>query len=152
MANTKYKELEDAVFNKIKDLDLAQLPEEIAYKIVRTYLRPAIVAFKQCKQDLSDRDDELEEFNFQLTDNNFILLSNFMVIQWVDSQILTTNMLKARLSPSDFHSISLPTHLGKLLELRSTLKSENDHLAIDTSYENTNMFNAVVNRGKKVYS
>ena len=151
MANTKYKELEDAVFNKIKDLDLAQLPEDIAYRIVSTYLRPAIVTFKQCKQDLSDRDDELEEFNFQLTDNNFILLSNFMVIQWLDSQILTTNMLKPRLTPSDFKSLDLKNHLAKLLDLRTTLKSENDQLAIDTSYENTNMFNAVVNR-KKVYS
>ena len=152
MANTKYKELEDAVFNKIKDLDLAQLPEETAYRIVRTYLRPAIVTFKQCKQDLSDRDDELEEFNFRLTDNNFIILVNNMVIEWLTSNyILTSNALKNRLSPSDFKSLSLPQMLSKALELRSTLKSENNQLAIDTSYENSNIFNAVINR-KKVYS
>lgn len=145
--NTQYRELADAVFLKIKDLDLAELPEDIAYKIVMSYIRPACVQFQSCNgQDLFDRDDSLEEFNFRLTDTNFELLCNYMVIQWLDSQILTTNMLKARLSPADFHATSYPQQLGKLMDLRKTLKDENDQLAINKSYANSSMFNAVARR------
>lgn len=32
MANTTYKELADAVFNKIKDVDFASIDVEIAYQ------------------------------------------------------------------------------------------------------------------------
>ena len=124
MANTTYKELADSVFLKIKDLDIAQLPEDIAYQIVIGYIKPACVQFQSCNnQDLFDRDDELQQFGFHLTDTNFELLSNYMIISWLDSQILTTSMLKSRLSTSDFHSLNLHSQLSKVLELRNSLKS-----------------------------
>ena len=148
MPNTNYKKLADSVFNKIKDLNLAHLPDDIAYKIVMNYIQPACLQFKSCNQDLFDRDDDLEEFNFTLTNENFEILSNYMVISWLDSQILTTNNLKSRLTSSDFKSLNLPQQLSKLLELRTTLKKENDHIAIDRSYNKTDLFDMVKQRKK----
>ena len=124
MYNTTYKELADSVFSKIKDLDLAQLPEDIAYQIVIGYIKPACVKFQSCNgQDLSNRDEELQEFNFKLNDENFEIISEYMVVQWLDNQILTTNNLKARLTSSDFKSLGLPQQLSKLEELRERYKS-----------------------------
>ena len=149
MANTTYKELADSVFLKIKDFDLAKLPENIAYEIVINYIKPACVKFQSCtEQDLSDRDDILQEFNFKLTDTNFEILSNYMIISWLDSQILTTSNLKARLSSSDFKSLNLQQQLSKVMELRSMLKSENDQLAINKSYKDSKLFDIVTNRNK----
>ena len=147
MANTTYRELADSVFSKIKDIDLSNLPEDIACQIVIGYIKPACVQFQSCNnQDLSDRDNTLGEFNFHLNDANFELLSNYMVISWLDSQILTTNSLKSRLTSSDFKSLNLPQQLSKLLELRSMLKSENDQLAINKSYNDSKLFDIVTNR------
>lgn len=149
MANTTYKELADAVFDKIKDMDFASIDEEVAYQIVIGYMRPAIVAFQSAKQNLSDRDDELEQFNFILTDETFIILVNYMVIEWLNANyILTSTALKSRLSTSDFHSLQLSNMLGKAMELRSMLKSENDQLAINKSYKNSKLFDLVTNRKK----
>lgn len=149
MANTTYKELADSVFLKIKDLDLAQLPEDVAYQIVISYIKPACVKFQSCNgQNLFDRDEELQQFNYKLTDENFEILSEYMVVQWLDSQILTTNNLKARLTSSDFKSLSLPQQLSKLEELRARYKGENDQLAINKSYKNSNLFNLVTSRKK----
>lgn len=151
MANTTFKELSDSVFNKIKDLDLASLSEDLAYDIVTGYIRPAIVKFENCKQDLSDRDDTLGEFNYELTDDTFVILVNYMIIEWLDSNfILTTNALKSRLSSSDFKSLNLSQQLGKAMELREMLLSENNQLAINKSYKKTDLFDKVKNR-KKVY-
>ena len=82
MANSSYKEIADTLFNKIKDYTFLQLDESTAYEIVINYIRPAIVQFENCKQDLSDRDEELAEFNFALSDETFIILVNYMVIEW----------------------------------------------------------------------
>jgi len=149
MANTTYKELADAVFNKIKDVDFASIDEEIAYQIVIGYMRPAIVAYQSAKQDLSDRDDELEQFNFTLSDDTFIILVNYMVIEWLNANfILTSTVLKSRLSTADFHSLQLSNMLGKAMELRTLLKSENDQLAINKSYKDSKLFDLVTNRKK----
>ena len=147
MYNTTYKELADSVFSKIKDLDLAQLPEDIAYQIVIGYIKPACVKFQSCNgQDLSNRDEELQEFNFKLNDENFEIISEYMVVQWLDNQILTTNNLKARLTSSDFKSLGLPQQLSKLEELRERYKSENDQLAINKSYKHSKLFDIVKKR------
>lgn len=149
MMCTTYKELADSVFLKIKDLDLAQLPEDIAYQIVKRFIKPACVAFQSCnKQDLSDRDDELEQFNCHLDDDTYEILTEYMVIQWLDSQILTTSNLRSRLSSSDFKSLNLHNQLSKLMELRSMYKNENDQLAINKSYKNSNLFDLVTGRKK----
>ena len=133
MANTTYKELADAVFNKIKDVDFANIDEIIAYQIVISYMRPAIVAFQSAKQNLSDRDDELEQFNFVLKDETFVILVNYMVIEWLNA---------------NFHSLNLHNQLAKAIELRSILKSENDQLAINKSYKDSKLFDLVTNRKK----
>ena len=147
--NTTFKELANSVFLKIKDLELGQLPEDIAYSIVIGYIKPACVHFQSCTdQDLFDRDDIIEEFGFRLSDTNFEILSNYMIISWLDSQILTTSNLKARLSSSDFKSLNLQQQLSKVMELRSMLKSENDQLAINKSYKDSKLFEIVTNRKK----
>ena len=150
MANTTYRELADAVFLKIKDHSFCEMSEDIAYEIVIGYMRPAIVAFQSCvSQDLSNRDDVLGEFNFQLTDTNFIILVNYMVLEWLDSNYIRTSVaLKSRLSSSDFHSLNLDRQLAKSMDLHNTLKSENDQLAINKSYKDSKLFDLVANRKK----
>lgn len=149
MSNTTYKELADAVFDKIKDIDFANMNEDIAYQIVIGYMRSAIVSFESAKQDLSDRDDEFKQFNMKLSDESFVILVNYMIIEWLTSNfILTTNALKTRLSSSDFHSLNLHNQLSKAIELRDYLKAENDQLAINKSYKDSEIFDLVVNRRK----
>ena len=149
MANTTYKELADAVFLKIKDHSFCEMSEDIAYEIVIGYMKPAIVAYQSATEDLSDRDDELAEFNFKLSDTTFVILVNYMVLEWLDSNyILTANALKSRLSSADFHSLNLHNQLSKAMELRDTLKSENDQLAINRSYKGSKLFELGKNRKK----
>ncbi len=149
MEPTEYKELADAVFDKIKDIDFANMDEDTAYQIVISYMRPAIVAFQSAKQELSDRDDKLKQFNFRLSDETFVILVNYMIIEWLTSNfILTSNALKARLSSSDFHSLNLHNQLAKATELRSALKAENDQLAINKSYKDSRLFDLVSKRKK----
>lgn len=141
MNNTTYKELADTVFNKIKDYDFLSMDEAIAYEIVINYIRSAVVKFENCKQDLSDRDNELQQFNFMLTDNTFEILVNYMVIEWLTSNyILTWDSLKSSLTSSDFKKIDTKDMLTKTTELRNLLVEENKQLAINKSYKLSSLF------------
>lgn len=150
MANTKYKELADRFFDKILDYNFtSNMTEETAYKIAISYIDAACNQFESCNQDLEKRDDILQEFDFELTKNNQIMLVNYMVIEWLTSNYITTSSaLKSRLSTSDFHSLQLSNMLSKALEIRNMLKSENDQLSINKSYNGSNLFDIITNRKK----
>ena len=148
-SNTTYYDLCDSVFEKIKDYGLSNLDKDTAFNIILEYLKPAIVMFSGCTQDLSDIDDELGEFNFQLTNRNFQILSNYMVICYLDANYIRTGeMLRSHLSSTDFHKYDNKDTLGKVKEIREMYKNENDQLMINYSYPSSSIFDAVVNRRK----
>lgn len=131
---TTYKELYNSVYSKIKDYDFVNMLEEDVDDILHDYLRPAIVAFEECNQDLSDRDEELKCFNINLTDVNFEILSNFMVVVYLDSTFIRTSlMLQAHMSTSDFHKYDNNNVLGKAIEVRDMYKKENKQWMINYS-------------------
>ena len=139
----------DSVFSKIKDYGLAGLDKHVAFSIILEYLNPAILMFSGCTQDLNDRDDELGEFNINLTNQNFQILSNYMVICYLDANYIRTGeMLKSHLSSTDFHKFDNKDTLGKVKEIREMYKEENDQLMINYSYPSSSIFDAVLNRGK----
>lgn len=142
-------DLVDAFYNKIRDYNFASMSENIADAIVLSYIPKACTMFESCSQDLSNRDDELQQFNYVLDKNNFEILLNFMLIVYLDTEfICVPQMLRSRLSTSDFHSLNLHNQLSKVMELRTLLKSENDQLAINKSYKNSKLFDLVTNRKK----
>lgn len=131
---TTYKELYNSVYSKIKDYDFCEMLESEADAILYDYIRPAILKFEDCSQDLTDRDDEAEQFNIDLTDTNFEILSNFMVVEYLDATyIRTPMMLKAYMSTSDFHKYDNKDVLGKVIEVRDMYKRENKQLMINYS-------------------
>lgn len=146
---TSYKSLVDAFFNKIKDYDFVSMDEKDAYEIATKYISPACLKFEACEQDLDDRDDELNCFLFELTKKNFDILVNYMVIEWLDSNyILTGQMLKSRLTTTDFHALNQYQLLGTVTALRKSLLSENNQLAINKSCSDSEIFEMITNRKK----
>ena len=131
---TTYKELYNSVYSKIKDYDFLSMTEEETDDILHDYIRPAIVDFEDCKQDLSDRDEVGKTFNIDLTDINFEILSNFMVIKYIEATYINTPMaLKAYMSTSDFHKYDNKDVLGKALEVRDMYLRRNKQLMINYS-------------------
>lgn len=125
------------------------MSEDIADSIVISYIPKACVLFESCNQNLEDRDDKLQQFNCELSKTNKEILCNFMMIAYLDAEyICVPSMLKSRLSSRDFHSLNLHNQLGKVMELRTMLKSENDQLAINKSYKHSKLFDLVTNRKK----
>ena len=125
--STSFTVIYESVLSKIKDYQLADLEEEDVYNILSDYLRPAIVSFRICKQDLTDRDSE--SFACNLTDTEIEILANYMVINYLDSNyIRVPRALKQTLSSKDFNAFSPANQLEKLENLREMYRKDNETL------------------------
>lgn len=124
---TPYTVLYESVLSKIKDYDFLNLDEQDIYSILSEYVRPAIVSFRICKVDLSDRNDD--GFNIVLNDTEIEILSNYMVINYLDSNYIRVPLaLKQSLSSKDFNAFSPANQLDKLMTVRNKYLSDNETL------------------------
>ena len=93
------------------------------------YLIPAIARFHICRTDLNDRDDILERFNLELSDVEIEILSNYVLLEYIDSTyVRTPTLLKANLSSTDFNAFSNANLLDKLMSMHKTYLAENETL------------------------
>lgn len=124
---TPFTELYESVLTKIKDYDFLNLEESQVYEVLSDYLRPAIASFRDCKQDLSQRDKT--QFKCRLTDTEIEILSNYMVIAYLDSNYIRVPLaLKQTLSSKDFNAFSPANQLEKLISMRETYRKDNETL------------------------
>lgn len=122
---TPYTVLYDSVLSKIKDYDFLNLEEQDIYSVLSDYIKPAIVAFRICKVDLSDRDEN--GFNVELNDTETEILANYMVINYLDSNYIRVPLvLKQTLSSKDFNVFSPANQLAKTMEVREKYRMENE--------------------------
>lgn len=134
MANTTYKELCASVFSKIKDYDFIEMEESDAEEILCDFIRPAIVAFEDCNQDLSDRDPINQTFNIELDDVNFEILTHFMVVYYLDATYIRTPLaLAAHMSSKDFHKFDNANVLPKAQAVREMYYNEAKQFMINYS-------------------
>lgn len=125
--STPYKILYDNVLPKIKDYDLNDLEESEIYDILSDYILPAIVSFRVCKKDLSDRDEN--GFNADLNDTEIEILSNYMALEYINGNyIRVPNMLKLQLSSKDFNAFSPANQLDKIQATANKLLSDTETL------------------------
>lgn len=126
---TLYTVIYDNVLPKLKDFDIPLMEENEVYEILHEHLRPAIVSFYTCKKDLSNRDDIDGHFNDDLDDMEIEILSNYLLLSYIDSNyIRVPTVLKASLSSKDFNAFSPANFLDKLILMHNTYLKENETL------------------------
>lgn len=91
MATPYYKIYEKAL-SKITDYDLATIPNDDLQATLHGWLMSAISKFRKCKNDLSDRDDELGVFNVDLIDEEIEILALLIVSEWLEPQVNSVNV------------------------------------------------------------
>lgn len=124
---TPYTVLYGSVLSKIKDYGFSSLEESEIYEILSDYLRSAIAAFRVCRQDLSKRNKV--KFKCRLTDTEIEILSNYMVIEYIDSNYIRVPLaLKQTLSSKDFNVFSPANQLEKMMSMRETYRKNNETL------------------------
>ena len=127
--HTPYEKIYENLLPKFRDYDIPLLTIDEVKDYLHDFLVPAISRFHVCRKDLNDRNDILERFNVILSDVEIEILSNYALVEYIDSTyVRTPTLLKASLSSSDFNSYSPANMLDKLMSMRNKYISENETL------------------------
>ena len=129
---TSYDLIFQKFMHEIDDFDLTSLNEEQMLTENKLTLSKAVTLFKKCKQLLT-RDDELEEFTNDLTEEEMWILADYMRKVWLDEKINNGELLKLRLTDKDFKTFSPADLLGTMSKLKTQYDKElklkvNDYL------------------------
>ena len=138
---TSYENVYNTALSKITDPQLAMLPEEDLESMLYSWMKSAIAKHRKCKSDLSDRDEELKQFNIDLTDLEVEILGILIAREWVSGQLLSvTNTLQV-FSGKETNYYSQAAHLQELQALDEKLRLEAHQLSRDYTYANNDYFN-----------
>ena len=101
---TPYEGLYENLLPKFRSYEIPLMTTDEVKSELHDYLLPAIVRFHVCKKNLKDRDDILEQFNMELLDEEIEIISNFMLLEYIDANcIITPYLIKVNLSYIDFN-------------------------------------------------
>ena len=126
---TPYEKIYENLLPKFRSYEIPIMTEEEVREYLHDYLIPAIARFHVCRKDLNDRDDISESFNSELSDMEIEILSNYLLLEYIDSTyVRTPTLLKVNLSSTDFNAFSPANFLDKLMDMHKVYLSENETL------------------------
>lgn len=121
---TSFDEIYDLALVSFRDYKLNKLYNisETDFKnVLQGYLFKAIPKFTNCKKDLEDFNLTTKVFNFDLTLAEKVILSDFMVIEWMTSKILDINQMQLHLNDIDYKTYSEERNLKGKIEAQNIL-------------------------------
>ena len=137
---TQYSTLYEKCLSKIEDPTLAMLPEEDLENMLHGYLMSAIAKHRKCEHDLSDRDEELKQFNFDLSDLEMEILSILMVREWISQRLNSVTNVMQVFGGKEEKWFSQASHIKELREMDDRLRLEAQQLSRDYSYTDNDFF------------
>lgn len=137
--STTYQYIFEEFQDKITDYDLASYSDDLQEDILNALLRKACRKFKVCVQDLSDRDDDLQLFNIDLSEDEIDILTEWMVKEWLEPIKNDTDNLHNRINTAEFSSISPANMQLAVNETYNEARRRARSLMNEYSYRNGDM-------------
>lgn len=127
--STPYEKLYENLLPKFRSYEIPLMTTEEVKDYLHDYLIPATSRFHVCRKDLNDRDDIIQVFNVDLSDTEIEILSNYLLLEYIDSEyIRVPSLLKVTLPSNDFKAFSSANMIEKLMNMHKTYLSENEAL------------------------
>ena len=137
---TLYSTLYNRALAQITDPLLAQLPEEDLETMLHDWLMDAIVEPVVGEYDFSDRDEELKQFNFDISDRDQKILSIHMVRAWLAPQIKSVTLTQQVYSGKETKFFAQANQLAEMRALDEQLRKDADLLFCRGTYLNNDYF------------
>lgn len=131
---TSYETIYDRATRKLTDFDLAAMSDVDLEDTLHGYLLSAIAQFRRCKNDLSDRDDEIRQFNTDLLDVEQEILAILVARAWLQPQLQSVLLTNQVFSDKEQKYYSQAQHLSTLIDLDEKLKLEAQKLSRDYTF------------------
>ena len=137
---TSYETIYNRALKDITDPLLAQLPEEDFENMLYGWLMDAIVEPVVGEYNFLDRDDELRQFNFDISERDQKILSIHMVRAWLAPQITSVESTLQVFSGKETKFYSQKEMLAEKQALDEKLRKDADLLFCRGTYLNSDYF------------
>lgn len=149
---TSFEEIYHLFLNSLQDYSLSNLFQNnitVAQDMLQTFLIRAIPKFYNCVKDIKNVDTENNQFNVELDIEEKMILSEWMVISWMDMQINDITQMSLNLNDLDCLTVPLYSNIYmKSLELLGNPKQDNQQPSYENRRFNDHPFETTV-RGKR---
>ena len=137
---TQYSTLYSRALAQITDPLLATLPEEDLENMLHDWLMDALVEPVVGAYDFADRDDELKQFNFDISERDQKILSIHMVRGWLAPQIRSVLLTHQVFGGKEEKYYSQSAHLAEMRNLDADLQRQADLLFCRGTYLDNEYF------------
>lgn len=137
---TLYSTLYNRALAQITDPLLAHFPEEDLENMLHDWLMDAIVEPVVGEYDFADRDEELKQFNFDISDIDQKILSIHMVRGWLAPQIKSVTLTNQVYSGKETKFYAQSQQLAEMRALDEQLRKDADLLFCRGTYLDNDYF------------
>lgn len=137
---TQYSTLYNRALAQITDPLLAQLPEEDVENMLHDWLMDAIVEPVVGEYDFTNRNEELKQFNFDISDRDQKILAIHMVRGWLAPQIRSVTLTQQVYSGKETKYYAQANQLAEMRNLDADLQHQADLLFCRGTYLNNEYF------------
>lgn len=137
---TPYEKIYNRFSQKITDFNLAEIDDYSLDEMLNGWLVSAIVNVRIREHDLSLRNDELQEFEADLSDLEIELLALGMKLAWLDQYLNSTENILQFIGGKEQKYYSQANQISELRELRKDTVREMQSLHNYDTYINNSYF------------
>lgn len=138
---TPYEKIYNRFLQKITDFNLAEVDDYSFDEMMNGWLNSAVIRVRKCQHDLSLRDDELQEFEEDLSDLEVELLALGMVDAWVSQYLHSTELISQFIGGKEEKYYSQAAHIKELRDLKESNLLEMNRLHNYNTYLTSSYFN-----------
>lgn len=122
---TTFDEVFSGFLSRITDFNIAKLTPEMLQRELEQKLRGSLAMCLCFKDDyIVKADYETKEFNRELTDLEIEIITNWMIVKWLEPQVLSIESQRLAMPSKDFTLHSQANHLKEMREQKKIAKKE----------------------------
>lgn len=119
----------------VSEYMFANVSKSVCYEILTPYVISAATQFDSvCIHDLQDRDDELGQFNVDLSSEEIEILSDLMRVEWLKHKLYDSEKLRNGMSTKDYTVFSPANLLSEIRETYVDARSAADARLVNYTY------------------
>jgi hypothetical protein len=128
MKPTLFTDIYSSFFSKITDDMYMELTKAQTEADAKDLFINALPHFEFPRVDIYNFDEEIEEYNIELSKEEINIIATYMVVEWIGRQLANIDLTRMQYSGSDFKFTSQANHLAKLTELKKVYTQKGFHL------------------------
>lgn len=128
MAGTAFNDIYVRFKAKITDDMYMELTPGETDSLLKEILLNSLHNFEFPRVNLYDYNEDLEEYNIQLTAEEQNIIATYMIVEWLSQQLASVENVRMKYSGSDFKFTSQANHMAKIQAMKKDYERRGFHL------------------------